>query len=315
MAKTAKDAEFDVIGLGVIAIDILMRLPRLPDEGSKVFATSAAMQGGGLVATALVAVSRLGGRARIFGCLGQSRFAEQALDDLSREGIDVARIRRKPGAEPVVAVVMVDERNGQRTIVASFNGVTYPSPDEVPLEDVGAARCVLVDQEGGDAAVALAQAARAAGVPVVVDLETINASTDALVACASDVVVGESFARRYTGAEDRREAIDSLWRRGERTSVVVTCGAEGASYRTREGLFHQPAFAVPVVDTTGCGDVFHGAFALCRARGAPIVEAVAFSSAVAALKTRCLGGRAGIPSAEDVRRFRAGAGDAGPRRL
>ena len=101
MADPERERRIDVLGVGVIAVDVLMQTPHLPREGHKTYASSAAMQGGGLVATALVAVSRLGGRARILGCLGRSRFAELALADLREEGVDVSDIMRKPGTEPV----------------------------------------------------------------------------------------------------------------------------------------------------------------------------------------------------------------------
>lgn len=308
MTRTHGDAAIDVLGVGCIAVDILMRTPRLPREGDKVFASGATLQGGGLIATALVAVSRLGGRARLLGCLGTSRFAQQALEDLREEGVDVSGIARKAGAEPVVAVVLVDEQTGQRTIVASFEGVEYPVGEALPLDDLARARCVLVDQLGGEASVALARAARSRRLPVVVDLEGVNEWTDNLVALATDVVVGEEFARSYTGAEDRREALTHLWGAGGRNSVVITRGGDGADYVTADGMFHQPAFRVSVVDTTGCGDVFHGAFALARARGWTVRETVRYAAAVAALKARRLGGRAGIPTGEEVDAFLAHEG-------
>jgi sugar/nucleoside kinase (ribokinase family) len=163
-----------------------------------------------------------------------------------------------------------------------------------------------VDRFGGAGSVALARAAGERGIPVVVDLEDVNEWTDDLIALASDVVVGEEFALKYTGTTTRREALASLWESGDHTSAVITCGAEGADFATEDGVFHQDAFPMPVVDTTGCGDVFHGAFALCRARGAALRDAVAFSAAAAGLKVRRLGGRAGIPTEGEVRKLLAG---------
>jgi sulfofructose kinase len=297
---TVREKDIDVLGLGVIAVDVLMRVEGLPEEGAKAFGKGAAMQGGGLTATALVAVSRLGGRARMLGCLGRSRFAAQALSDLESEGVDTAGMLRKDGAEPVVAVVLVDVRSGQRTSIASFDGVTYPAPEELPADDLARARCVLLDQFSGGAGVALAERARAKGVPVVIDIESATPHAPELIRLASDVVLGEAFARKFTGAADAAGALEALWRTGEHTSVVVTRGAQGADARMREGVFHQDAFGVAVVDTTGCGDVFHGAYALCRGRGMPLKDAVRYASAVAALKTRRLGGRAGIPTHAEV---------------
>ena len=255
------------------------------------------------MATALVAVSRLGGRARILGCLGDSRFAEQAFADLASEGVDVSAVLRTPGAEPVVAVVLVNDKTGQRTIVASFEGVTYPTSGELPTKTLDGVRCVLVDSLAGPSSVDLVRAAVARGIPVVVDLESINEFTDTLVRLASDVVVGEDFARAYTKQASIGEALDMLWDSGDHHSVVITRGAEGADVKSADGTWHQDAFRLPVVDTTGCGDVFHGAFALGRARGLPLTEVVTYATAVAGLKVRRLGGRAGIPTDAEVREF------------
>ncbi|HAK93951.1 MAG TPA: ribokinase [Planctomycetes bacterium] len=298
MAERAND--IDVLGLGVITVDVLMRIKGLPEKGGKALAEGAALQGGGLTATALVAVSRLGGRARMLGCLGRSRLAAQAEADLAAEGVDVGGILRRDGAEPALAVVLVDTLSGQRTIMASLEGVAYPAFEELPAGDLARARCVLIDQHGGAAGVALARAARTRGIPVVIDAEAALPHTADLIALASDVVVGEAFALSFTGAPDIGTALEALWRTGDHASVVITRGARGADARSRDGAWRQDAFAVPAVDTTGCGDVFHGAFALCRARGMPLPDAVRFASATAALKTRCLGGRAGIPTRAEV---------------
>jgi sugar/nucleoside kinase (ribokinase family) len=133
----------------------------------------------------------------------------------------------------------------------------------------------------------------------------VNDYTEDLVVLASDLVVGEEFALTYSGCASIEEALGFFWESGRHQSVVVTRGAEGAEVVSADGRWRQEAFRLPVVDTTGCGDVFHGAYALGRARGLPLRDIVLYATAVAGLKVRRLGGRAGIPTDEEVRRFLA----------
>jgi sugar/nucleoside kinase (ribokinase family) len=147
----------------------------------------------------------------------------------------------------------------------------------------------------------------AAGIAVVADFESIppNKQFAKLVALADHPVVSLDFARRWTGCEQPAEAAKALWN-DRRAAVVVTCGAEGCWYLGSDdprGPRRQPAYCVNVVDTTGCGDVFHGAYAASLAQGLALPERIRFASAAAALKARVRGGQAGIPTREAVENF------------
>ena len=124
-----------------------------------------------------------------------------------------------------------------------------------------------------------------------------------LLDLADHLIVSHSFAQQLTNSADPVEAAKSLWSEG-RAAVVITCGAEGAWFLTEgEKVQHQPAFKVKVVDTTGCGDVFHGVYAAMLARGANPAERIRFASAAAALKATQPGGQAGIPTRSAVELF------------
>jgi ribokinase len=167
-------------------------------------------------------------------------------------------------------------------------------------DEVLAGKVIFVDGFQIKAAVQAARWGREAGRPVLMDAERTEPENDEMAELATHVVASIGFARSRVGdcepAEAARRLFKKLSARDPDKVVVVTAGSKGSHFITRDGEFHQPAFKVPVVDTTGCGDVFHGAFAYCIAKGMDLRKTAEFASAVAALKCRKLGGRAGIPS-------------------
>ena len=178
---------------------------------------------------------------------------------------------------------------------------------------------VFVDHEGLEGMTAAARIAREAGVPVVADLEKrLGAGFDVLFGLVDHPIVPWEFAAALTGAADVPAAVRRMWDMpvqpgtGGRSAVVVTRGIEGSWCTGGENpgkVFHQPAFRVQTVDTTGCGDVFHGAYAAALRQGRPLVERVRFAAAVAALKATRVGGQKGIPSREEAERFLAQRSD------
>jgi ribokinase/sulfofructose kinase len=169
---------------------------------------------------------------------------------------------------------------------------------------IQAARVLLVDHYGIEGMTRAAQIARQGGAAVVADVEREDwPGFHELLALVDHVIVPRDLALRLTGAATPADAVARLWA-ADRRAVVVTCGAEGCWYRGEEtGVVHQPAFAVPVADTTGCGDVFHGAYAAALAQGQTLAERIRFASAAAALKASRSGGQAGYPTRAEVAAF------------
>jgi ribokinase len=162
----------------------------------------------------------------------------------------------------------------------------------------------LVDHFGIEGMIRAARTARRAGIPVVADFERVaSPQFTILLELVDHLVVSREFAESLTGGLGPPEVLRALWNPG-RATVVVTCGAEGAWYLTRDGEpVHQQAFRVDAVDTTGCGDVFHGAYAAALAREVGIAERIRFASAAGALKACSAGGQAGIPNKAAVDGF------------
>jgi sugar/nucleoside kinase (ribokinase family) len=295
----------DVLGLGCAAIDDLLYVAAYPPADTKTQILRRDRQGGGLTATALVAASRLGARAAFAGTLGDDDLSEWLLQRLRQEGVDVAHVRRRPDARPIHSVIIVDEGRQTRTIFYDLAGV-YGAEADWPAEEVlHSARVLFVDHFGVEGMSRAARIARAAGVPVVADFERNEMpGFDDLLALVDHVIVSRDFAERLTGTANPAAAVDRLWT-PDRQAVIVTCGDEGCWYRTPLDAAprHQPAYAVATVDTTGCGDVFHGAYAAALARGLDMTDRVHFASASAALKATRRGGQAGIPTREAVEDF------------
>jgi len=297
------DGLIDVLGLGAVTVDFVGTVHAWPGKGVKTMLDSFAVCDGGLVGTALVASARLGGTVAFAGKLGQSEMARRALDSLRRESIDTSFVIETPGAEPIVAFILTDCTDGQRNIFWTRRNVQYPMPWE--FADTNwhkRARVLLIDFESGHAGIEAARIAGQHGIPVVIDVERDEPHVAEAMGVSSHVVVSEEFAGGYTGRRDIPGMLAALRSRPEQV-VIVTRGDKGCAGSSPEGAFELPAFPVEVVDTTGCGDTFHGAFALALARGRDVVSAARFASGAAALCATKLGGRAGIPTAEQLKRF------------
>lgn len=262
-------------------------------------------QGGGQAGTGIFAVARLGGRCAIFGRVGDDDFGERIRASFQSEGVDTRWLVTVAGATSQFAFCAVDESSGKRSIFYIHGTKGKFAPGELDRTALLDCRCLLIDGHHNVAAAEAVQWAHEAGVPVVLDLERPQDRDETLVAHASHPVVPARFARQFTGIEDLECAARAMLECGPGPQVVViTLGAEGALAVTADATIEQPPIAVePIVDTTGAGDVFHGAFAYGIALGWELRRNLRFASAVAAMKCRQLGGRAGIPTMAEVEQF------------
>jgi len=293
---------WDVLGIGVVAVDDLIYLDQFPAPDSKQPVRAVRRQGGGNAATAMVAAARLGARAAYCAGLGDDELSTFSLQELEREGVDCSPCRRVVGAKPFHSFVITEQSAHTRTILYEIGQLAPPL--EILAEAVSRCRVLMVDHLSGDAGRHALRLARERGIPVVADVETVSTPGAAAIFDEADhLIVGRALAARQTGTTDDADMLQAL-ARPHRVCVAITAGEAGCWYAERGGAAqHQPAFRVEVVDTTGCGDVFHGAYAAALARGENVSRAIEFASAVAALKATQPGGRAGIPSLAQVEAF------------
>lgn len=288
---------FDILGLGCVAVDDLLYVSAFPQPETKTRVRHHERQGGGLTGTALVAAARLGARCAFAGTLGTEELSQFILDRFRHYGIDTSMVRQQSDVRPIHSFVIVDESQETRTILYDLAGSLGAQPDWPEESVVRSTRVLYVDHYGVEGMIRAARIARQVGIPVVADLENNQRPEfPELLALVDHLIVSQAFATRLTGESTAAKAVEKLWRE-DRQVAIVTCGSEGSWYRIA-GVApqHQPAFRVPVVDTTGCGDVFHGAYAAALAYGFPLSRRLRFASAAAAIKATQLGGQTGCPT-------------------
>lgn len=284
-----------LICLGLSAFDITWTVESLPAGGGKTRALELREGGGGMAANAAVAAVRLGALVQFWGRAGQDRAGSEMRDAMRARGVDVSQFRLFDAARSSVSGIVVDA-SGERAIV-NFRGADLPAdPSWLPLAAIAQADAVLADPRWPEGARALFEAARSHGVPTVLDGDVADASVfDGLLPLVDFAVFSEpglaGYAARAGGIEQQLQFART---RGCRLAAV-TLGERGVVCADAGGISRLPAFAVDAVDTTGAGDVFHGALAFALGAHAPVHYAFLFSSAVAALKCLHVGGREGVP--------------------
>ncbi|MEA3345951.1 MAG: PfkB family carbohydrate kinase [Chloroflexota bacterium] len=293
-----------VIGIGLACLDYLLRVPDLRTVHRGCRLEDFKMQGGGLVATAMVAVARLGGRAELWNVVGEDHHGRLIEEELLQEGVDLSQIVRLAGHASPFNFVLVDGRTGERVFLSPGSD-WQPSWLEVERDwsRIDSADSLLVDGFWKPWALKGLSRAREKGVPTCGDIGHI-AGNEELLELIDYLVVPRHAAEEIAGSAGP-EALKALSGFGARM-VAITMGPQGAIYLANGKIEEIPAFEVEAVDTTGAGDVFHGAFAYGVARGWTPRRLMLFSSAVAALKCTKLGGRTGIPNLAQTRRFLEG---------
>jgi sugar/nucleoside kinase (ribokinase family) len=265
------------------------------------------MQGGGPVATAMVALARLGAGCNYLGSLASDDTAQQIVAELHDHGIDTNHCPQRDSGVSSASVILVEQSNGQRAILFQKSTTTDLQPEEVPTELILSAKALHLDGFFTPAALHAARIARQNGVLVSFDGgagELMWDELTELLPLVDVLVVAKKFALDTTGKQDVIEAGLQLLQTYQNQQVVITDGEHGSWYWDTESHFHQTAFSVDVVDTTGAGDTFHGAYlyACLQPDWSPVYR-LKFASAVAALKCTQLGGRKGIPTLAETIAF------------
>lgn len=297
---------FDVIGQGLNSIDLFAVVAEYPARNSKHRLEKFVKLPGGQVATAMAACARLGWRARYVGRFGDDDYGAFGVESLERDGVDVAGVRRIRGVPSQFSFILVDG-SGDRTVMWDRDPALNMTARDVEPDLICSGRVLHVDCFETEPATAAARLARASGMATVIDVEAVRTGTVELLREIDIIIAAEEFPARLTGYDDLGRALAAMADEFRQAAMVsVTLGARGSLTRIQGREIPMPAFKVPVVDTTGAGDVFRGAFIaawLGCERGAEVEDLLVYATAAAGLKCRALGAREGIPHAEEVDRF------------
>ncbi|HEY2934143.1 MAG TPA: PfkB family carbohydrate kinase [Acidobacteriota bacterium] len=300
--KPAKNKPFDVVGVGANSVDWLCLLPTFPKFDSKLPLREMHRLGGGEVATALTVCSRFGLPSKYIGKVGNDSNGAFSRLDLQAEGLDVTGVLQAD-CRNQFAIILVDEGNGERTVLSHRPPEIFFKDQELRRSDVCSGRLLHIDGNDQRAALLAARWAREDGIPVTIDIDRVDRPyTSDLIQTVDFLIVSENFAADYLGITDFETAIRKL---SEQVKAFLCCtlGAKGAVVIYNGEMLRFPAYPISAVDTTGAGDVFRGAFIYALFQHWSLEQTLRFANAVAGLSCERLGARGGIPRMDEVRSF------------
>ncbi len=295
--------EFDVVGVGLNATDTLLVVPHFPAYAGKVPFQEEILSPGGQVASAVVTCARLGLRAKYIGTVGDDERGRVQMESLVRSGVNLDHVQLRKGCSNQSAYIIIDRSTGERTVLWRRPECLRIDPSEITPDQITCARLLHIDGHDTAAVEHAARIAHRAGIPVTVDVDTIYHGFDRVLPHVDYLVTSSEFPMQWTNESDPFRALEMLQREYGMRVAAMTLGAHGALALENGAFLYSPAFVVNCVDTTGAGDVFHGAFCYAVLRGMEMREALDFSNAMAALNCMALGARGGIRGLDEARQL------------
>ena len=297
----ASDGRWDVIGIGENSVDSVNLLPGYPQPtgpSAKMRIRERHILCGGQMATAMCACASLGLRAKYVGVTGTDDNGRRIRAELQGRNVDISDLVIRD-VENRFAVILIDENTGDRMVLWDRDERLRLRESEIPVEALGVTRVVHVDDVDDEVAIRAARLARDAGAIVTSDIDRLTPRTAELAATVSHAIFAQHVPMHLTGLGDTEAALRKL-RQTLDNVLVVTMGEQGASALEGDRFYHEPAFKVHAVDTTGAGDVFRGGFIYALVNGQPIDQALRTANAAAAVSCTRLGALNGVPTLAEV---------------
>jgi len=295
--------EFQVVGMGLNAVDRILTVARYPNLGGKEKILNEQVLPGGQVATAMIACHVLGLRkVRYIGKVGDNDYGRISRQSLEESGVDCRYLVTESGTANQAAVILVDAASGERTIFWQRSDRLNFRPGELTEESVCCAPVLHLDGHDEDAALWCARKAKEHGITTVLDIDKVRRRSRELLPMIDFCIMSETFPRVLTGEDNLEKALKATSRICS-GFLASTLGARGVCFLWEDQLLAVPGYQIQAVDTTGAGDVFHGAFIYALIQGWPLSRALCFANAAAALGCTVRGARGGLRSADDVLTF------------
>lgn len=288
----------DLVGVGLNATDTLIALAEFPARGSKSEYSSASILPGGQVATTVVACQQWGMSTRYVGILGDDPAAKLHHEAFARAGVETQIVTVKGGISPQ-SLILVDA-GAERTVMCRRDERVTLQPSHLDRAWIVNARALHVDGYDTEAAITAAGWARDAGVPVIADLDAAYPGVEKLLKSVDYLIVSRDIPCRLMDEPDLEMALRRMQRRFGCRLAAATLGDQGVLAWDGRQLLHTPAYSVPVLDTTGAGDIFHAGFIYGLLQDWPLEQQLRFGCAAAALNCTGVGARGGIRSVEDI---------------
>jgi sulfofructose kinase len=294
---------FDVVGVGLNATDTLIVVPRFPAYSGKAPFEEEILSPGGQVASAMCTCARLGLRVKYIGTVGDDERGRIQMESLRASGINLDHVQMRKGCQNQSAYILIDRATGERTVLWKRPPCLRIDPSEIKPDQITCARLLHIDGHDTPAVEHAARIAREASIPVTVDVDTIYAGFERVLPLVDYLIASSEFPRNWTAEEDPFRALEMIQNEYGMKVAAMTLGAHGALARLDGRFVYSPGFVVDCMDTTGAGDVFHGAFCYTVLEGMPIEQALEFSNAMAALNCKALGARGGIGARKDAQKL------------
>jgi sulfofructose kinase len=303
--KAKRRSTVDVVGLGLNATDTVLVVRDFPALGGKERVLATLRQAGGQVATAVVTCQRLGLATRYIGKVGDDEAGRFQLASLKKEGVDVRYTRTARGAPNQFGIIAVDRATGERTVFWDRDPRLAMAPSELDAHAITSARVLHIDGCDVEAAIRAARWAKQASIPVVADLDTVYKKVETLFPHIDYLIASTNFLPAVTGEDDPFRVLEYMAREYKMRATGMTLGREGALMLWDGQYYYSPGFVVETVDTTGAGDVFHGAFIFGLLAGWDLVRMLDFANAMAGLNCSALGARGGIATQAEAEKLMA----------
>jgi len=299
-----KNVKFDVIGFGATAVDDLLHVEKYPKPDTKTQIFARERQAGGLTGTAMVTAARLETQAAYFGALGNDSLSTFTKDEFIQENVDISSVINMHAARPLHSTVIIDQSTHERTIFYSTDHFNPLETKEIPKTLCRNTKFLFMDTFVLPFFPTLVSIAKKAKTPMLIDVESTDIAQQKEAFDAIEYIfLNKKLAEKMTHKKLLQKIFDAL-QSSERICIVITDGKDGCWFQCKNRPVHYlAAFPVNAIDTTGCGDVFHGAFTAALIHGKSIQEAVRWGAAAAAMKATQPGGRKGIPSKPELERF------------
>ena len=291
---------FDVVGVGLNATDTLILLDRFPAYAGKVPFTREVLSPGGQVASAMVCCAKLGLRVKYIGTCGDDERGRIQMDSLRQSGINIDDVQVRENCPNQTAYILIDQSTGERTVLWRREDCLALLPDSITPAMITSARLLHIDGHDTPAVARAAQIARQHGIPVTIDIDTIYHGFDHVLQHVDYLVTSSEFPVQWTGQADPLKALATIQNEFHLPVAAMTLGAYGSLARVDGKFYYSPAYVVNCTDTTGAGDIFHGAFCYAVLQGLPIQQILDLSNALAALNCTALGARGKLATLEEA---------------
>lgn len=297
--------EFDIVGFGTNAVDFLIVVPEYPEFNSKIALNDYIQAAGGEVATTVAGLSRLGLKTAYAGRFGNDREGEFGLQTLIDEGVNTNFSEKIEGARTQIAFIVIDERNGERTVIWHRDKQLSFNETDAPIKSAALGKILHFTPHDTRACLAMAREAKKNGTIISIDIDNIFDGVEELLPLVDIFISSAEFPEKLVGIADKKESLQAIKQRFGCAIVGMTLGEKGSLILCENEFIESEGFAVPngCKDTTGAGDAFRVGLLYGLLKGESIETAAKMANAVAALKCRELGARTALPNNAELLEF------------